>query len=82
MKESNFSTSDNIRSARQRGGEGCLLRSGNNTVHNPPPAKGSRGERRHAKRSDAAKKHAEAGWLIERSTRKSRYEKILGGSKR
>ena len=58
------------------GGLGCTIFSTGLPTHNPKPTT-ERGRRRHAKRNDEQKKHAEKQWNTDRSHNESKYQKRL-----
>ena len=58
-------------------GSGCTNRQSGLPVNNPRPST-ARGKRRHEARNDGQKKRAEAIWEGPRSTKLSRYQKVLG----
>lgn len=57
-------------------GSGCTRFNSGLPQHNPEPST-PRGMRRHAKRNDGQKKHAEAAWNRVRSVRQTKYQKLL-----
>ncbi len=60
-------------------GKGCTVLQFGLPENFPAPST-ERGKRRHAKRTADQRKHAESVWGRARSTRQSKYQKILNSS--